>query len=141
MAGLCEGGNEPAGSLKAICKSALEIKGKEIGKEIPPPMSFPLHRFRKEHVVKNYASVVDFRRPFYNVVIFYNDEVRSEDSPKDYPAFAFWFGKTSEKPNQTIRLQSHGWEKPRKKPFIETKGGSNPSPNAAPDQQPSESAD
>ncbi|KAJ4435308.1 hypothetical protein ANN_17918 [Periplaneta americana] len=39
----------------------------------------------------------------------------------------------------TIRLQSHGCGKPRKKP--KTKGGSNPSPNAAPDQQPSESAD
>ncbi|KAJ4441949.1 hypothetical protein ANN_11813, partial [Periplaneta americana] len=36
----------------------------------------------------------------YNLVIFYNDEVRSEDSPKDCPAFAFWLGKTSEKPNQ-----------------------------------------
>ncbi|KAJ4436853.1 hypothetical protein ANN_16985 [Periplaneta americana] len=33
-------------------------------------------------------------------IIFYNDEVRSEDSPKDYPAFAFLLGKTSEKPNQ-----------------------------------------
>ncbi|KAJ4450627.1 hypothetical protein ANN_02055 [Periplaneta americana] len=40
---------------------------------------------------------------------------------------------------RTIRLQSHGCGKPRKKP--KTKGGSNPSPNAAPDQQPSESAD
>ncbi|KAJ4432409.1 hypothetical protein ANN_21028 [Periplaneta americana] len=39
-------------------------------------------------------------RNFYNLVIFYNDEVRSEDSPKDYPAFAFWLEKTSEKPNQ-----------------------------------------
>ncbi|KAJ4448113.1 hypothetical protein ANN_10125 [Periplaneta americana] len=44
-------------------------------------------------------------------------------------------------PAGTIRLQSHGWGKPRKKPFNETRGGSNPSPNAAPDQQPSESAD
>ncbi|KAJ4431595.1 hypothetical protein ANN_20194 [Periplaneta americana] len=34
---------------------------------------------------------------------------------------------------------SHGCGKPREKP--KTKGGSNPSPNAAPDQQPSESAD
>ncbi|KAJ4440922.1 hypothetical protein ANN_10770 [Periplaneta americana] len=41
----------------------------------------------------------------------------------------------------TIRLQSHGWGKPREKPFNETKVGSNPSPNAAPDQQPTESAD
>ncbi|KAJ4428825.1 hypothetical protein ANN_25818 [Periplaneta americana] len=39
-------------------------------------------------------------KQFYSVVNFYNDEVRSEDSPKDYPAFAFWLGKTSEKPNQ-----------------------------------------
>ncbi|KAJ4432590.1 hypothetical protein ANN_21213, partial [Periplaneta americana] len=39
---------------------------------------------------------------FYNLVIFYNDEVRSEDSPKDYLAFAFWLGKTSEKPNQAL---------------------------------------
>ncbi|KAJ4437409.1 hypothetical protein ANN_17553 [Periplaneta americana] len=31
------------------------------------------------------------------------DEVKSEDSPKDYPAFAFWLGKTSEKPNQVIK--------------------------------------
>ncbi|KAJ4430387.1 hypothetical protein ANN_22603 [Periplaneta americana] len=38
----------------------------------------------------------------------------------------------------TIRLQSHGCGKPRKKP--KSKGGSNPSPNAAPEQQPSESA-
>ncbi|KAJ4443424.1 hypothetical protein ANN_05092 [Periplaneta americana] len=39
---------------------------------------------------------------FYNLVIFYNDE----DSPKDYPAFAFWLGKTSEKPNQVISVPS-----------------------------------
>ncbi|KAJ4447044.1 hypothetical protein ANN_09033 [Periplaneta americana] len=50
-----------------------------------------------------------WRAYFYNLVIFYNDEVRSEDSPKDYPAFAFWLGKTSEKPyqginNSTIRI-------------------------------------
>ncbi|KAJ4429694.1 hypothetical protein ANN_21895 [Periplaneta americana] len=30
-------------------------------------------------------------------------EVRSEDSPKDYPAFTFWLEKTSEKPNQVIK--------------------------------------
>ncbi|KAJ4447057.1 hypothetical protein ANN_09046 [Periplaneta americana] len=42
---------------------------------------------------------------FYNVVILYNDEVRSEDSPKDYPASAFWLEKTSEKPNQEHRLR------------------------------------
>ncbi|KAJ4434273.1 hypothetical protein ANN_22825 [Periplaneta americana] len=30
-------------------------------------------------------------------------EVRCEDSPKDYLAFAFWLGKTSEKPNQVIK--------------------------------------
>ncbi|KAJ4451577.1 hypothetical protein ANN_03046 [Periplaneta americana] len=41
----------------------------------------------------------------------------------------------------TIRLQSQGWGTPWKKPIHETKAGSNPSPNAAPDQQPSESAD
>ncbi|KAJ4441955.1 hypothetical protein ANN_11819 [Periplaneta americana] len=46
----------------------------------------------------DYATEADGK--FYNVVIFYNDEVRSEDSPKDYPAFAFWLGETSEKPNQ-----------------------------------------
>ncbi|KAJ4446083.1 hypothetical protein ANN_12775 [Periplaneta americana] len=51
--GLCEGGNEPSGSLKAIY------------------------------------------------------EVRSEDSPKDYPAFAFCLGKTSEKPNQEILNPPH----------------------------------
>ncbi|KAJ4443710.1 hypothetical protein ANN_05385 [Periplaneta americana] len=34
---------------------------------------------------------------------------------------------------------SHGWGKPPKKP--KSKGGSNPNPNAAPDQQPSESVD
>ncbi|KAJ4428792.1 hypothetical protein ANN_25785 [Periplaneta americana] len=45
-------------------------------------------------------STQDLLFTFYNLVIFYNDEVRSDDSPKDYPAFAFWLGKTSEKPNQ-----------------------------------------
>ncbi|KAJ4448047.1 hypothetical protein ANN_10059 [Periplaneta americana] len=30
MAGLCEGGNEPAGSLKAICKSSIVIVQKEL---------------------------------------------------------------------------------------------------------------
>ncbi|KAJ4441989.1 hypothetical protein ANN_11853 [Periplaneta americana] len=50
---------------------------------------------------------------FYNVVIFYNDEVRSEDSPKHYPAFDFWLGKTSEKPNQR-------WEEWMKKNYAET---------------------
>ncbi|KAJ4426443.1 hypothetical protein ANN_27257 [Periplaneta americana] len=36
-------------------------------------------------------------------LIFYNDEVRSEDSPKDYPEFAFWLGKTSENPTRWTR--------------------------------------
>ncbi|KAJ4447258.1 hypothetical protein ANN_09262 [Periplaneta americana] len=38
---------------------------------------------------------------FYNVVIFHNDEVRSEDSPKDYPAFAFWLGRPRKNPTRT----------------------------------------
>ncbi|KAJ4434926.1 hypothetical protein ANN_23497 [Periplaneta americana] len=37
---------------------------------------------------------------FYNLVIFYNDEVKSEDSPKDYPAFAFWLGKSRKNPTK-----------------------------------------
>ncbi|KAJ4425927.1 hypothetical protein ANN_27553 [Periplaneta americana] len=48
----------------------------------------------------NNTDIEEEKPQFYNVVIFYNDEMRSEDSPKDYPTFAFWLGKISEKPNQ-----------------------------------------
>ncbi|KAJ4440334.1 hypothetical protein ANN_08473 [Periplaneta americana] len=55
----------------------------------------------QEHYDNFFEDVfVECEDKFYSVVIFYNDEVRSEDSPKDYPTFAFWLGKTSEKPNQ-----------------------------------------
>ncbi|KAJ4444273.1 hypothetical protein ANN_06065 [Periplaneta americana] len=54
---------------------------------------------------------------FYNLVIFYNDEVRFEDSPKDYPAFAFWLGKTSEKPNQVMRSKGRYVPYDRWSPF------------------------
>ncbi|KAJ4446718.1 hypothetical protein ANN_13415 [Periplaneta americana] len=54
-----------------------------------------------------YGWTVLIPASFYNVVIFYNDEVKSEDSPKDYPAFASWLGKTSEKPNQRAKSDIH----------------------------------
>ncbi|KAJ4447579.1 hypothetical protein ANN_09586 [Periplaneta americana] len=37
------------------------------------------------------------------VAMYSENEVRSEDSPKYYPAFAFWLGETSENPNQVIK--------------------------------------
>ncbi|KAJ4433366.1 hypothetical protein ANN_15625 [Periplaneta americana] len=39
---------------------------------------------------------------FYNLVIFYNDEVRSEDSPKDYPALPFGWGKPWKNPTSDL---------------------------------------
>ncbi|KAJ4446032.1 hypothetical protein ANN_12718 [Periplaneta americana] len=46
---------------------------------------------------------------FYNLVIFYNDEVRSEDSPKDYLAFAFLVGENLGKtqPAETLYHADH----------------------------------
>ncbi|KAJ4430001.1 hypothetical protein ANN_22205, partial [Periplaneta americana] len=104
MASLCEAGNEPSGSLKnrlidqhdklldrAVWWVEYVIRHK--GARHLRSAALELMWYQKQGIVAPRGQV-------YNVVIVYNDEVRSEDSPKDYPAFSFWLGKTSEKPNQ-----------------------------------------
>ncbi|KAJ4437973.1 hypothetical protein ANN_13912 [Periplaneta americana] len=138
MAGLCESGNEPPGSLKA-------------SKEVSNNLSKPLIGCPRLSIYSQLPSISEGRLLY----------PQSEDAPfrgdreSQYIINSrCWTQDRDSNPGhlvsrpdaltvtpQTTRHPPHGWGKPRKKPKKWAKRGSNPSPRVAPDQQPSESAD
>ncbi|KAJ4427595.1 hypothetical protein ANN_25243 [Periplaneta americana] len=149
MAGLFEGGNEPPGSLKAICMS-------NVGQTLRRQRSGHHGSKRKASFLLTTAvpipalvtCLINVRLQNTPILCMFmicamdvpcmpsldmNDAFRTEGYQIEEYLLSVGLDERLGTP------KSHGCGKSLKKP--KTKGGSNPSPNAAPDQQPSEFAD
>ncbi|KAJ4437066.1 hypothetical protein ANN_17201 [Periplaneta americana] len=129
MAGLCEGGNEPPGSLKASKKPQCKSTNTEVS-DLKKSVEFISNKFDvfNEELKSAKEEIRNLTKENELLKQEIGELQQSVDIEEKIGLCLVEFPGSSVGTALTIRLQSHVWGKPRKKPINKTKRGIQPKP-------------